>query len=296
MATWRPLADAGSTNILAECDYGPFGEVIRATGPMAKANPFRFSTKYQDDETDLLYYVHRYLNTSTGRWINRDPIEENGGWNLYGLVGNDCIDQFDLFGLWGGSDHERMTRGAWETVTLPSAYKGKMADLLVKENKRVDDEWMDDNYWHFNRGLKEDVTTAKTAYISKLCGKENEVQTYLANPSLSSCEKAFRVMGNLSHAFQDYYSHAIDIKSDGSAMTIGLVTGTPDSPGQSMKPASWGGVGDSGEHKWSEPGNRAPDAASRKNQAKSYTASKLQPFASNWWHACKCYAKDIFGQ
>jgi len=28
---------------------GPFGEVLRATGPMAKANPFRFSTKYQDD-------------------------------------------------------------------------------------------------------------------------------------------------------------------------------------------------------------------------------------------------------
>jgi hypothetical protein len=31
--------------------YGPFGELLRATGPMAKANPFRFSTKYQDDET-----------------------------------------------------------------------------------------------------------------------------------------------------------------------------------------------------------------------------------------------------
>jgi hypothetical protein len=27
------------------CFEGPFGEAIRATGPMAKANPFRFSTK-----------------------------------------------------------------------------------------------------------------------------------------------------------------------------------------------------------------------------------------------------------
>jgi RHS repeat-associated protein len=68
------LADAGSTNILAQYEYGPFGEVIRATGPMAKANPFRFSTKYQDDETDLLYYGYRYYNASTGRWITRDPI------------------------------------------------------------------------------------------------------------------------------------------------------------------------------------------------------------------------------
>ncbi|HOC58217.1 MAG TPA: RHS repeat-associated core domain-containing protein [Verrucomicrobiota bacterium] len=58
--------------------YGPFGEVIRATGPLAKANPFRFSTKYQDDETDLLYYGYRYYSASTGRWISRDPINELG--------------------------------------------------------------------------------------------------------------------------------------------------------------------------------------------------------------------------
>jgi hypothetical protein len=45
---------------LAICDYGPFGELIRATGPMAKVNPFRFSTKYDDDESDLVYYGYRY--------------------------------------------------------------------------------------------------------------------------------------------------------------------------------------------------------------------------------------------
>jgi RHS repeat-associated protein len=60
------------------CFEGPFGEVLRATGSMAKANPFRFSTKYQDDETDLLYYGYRYYNASTGRWLTRDPIEEHG--------------------------------------------------------------------------------------------------------------------------------------------------------------------------------------------------------------------------
>jgi RHS repeat-associated protein len=60
------------------CFEGPFGEVIRATGPMAKANPFRFSTKYQDDESDLLYYGHRNYNASTGRWLSRDPVVESG--------------------------------------------------------------------------------------------------------------------------------------------------------------------------------------------------------------------------
>jgi RHS repeat-associated protein len=71
------------------CFEGPFGEVVRSTGPMAKANPFRFSNKYQDDETDLLYYGYRYYNASTGRWLSFDPVSEIG-WKsipLYSTLG-----------------------------------------------------------------------------------------------------------------------------------------------------------------------------------------------------------------
>ena len=93
------LADAGSTNILAQYEYGPFGEVLRATGPMAKANPFRFSTKYQDDETDLLYYGYRYYNSGTGRWLSRDPAEEWGSFMLYSFVANDPQSVIDDTGL-----------------------------------------------------------------------------------------------------------------------------------------------------------------------------------------------------
>jgi RHS repeat-associated protein len=66
---------------------------------MAKANPFRFSTKYQDDESDLLYYGYRYYSASTGRWINRDPIEEEGSVNIYCFASNDPNDLYDLLGL-----------------------------------------------------------------------------------------------------------------------------------------------------------------------------------------------------
>ena len=59
-------------------EYGPFGELIRATGPMAKVNPFRWSTKYQDDESDLVMYPARPYNPSTGRFLSRDPIGEPG--------------------------------------------------------------------------------------------------------------------------------------------------------------------------------------------------------------------------
>ena len=35
----------------------------------------------------------------TGRWPSRDPIDEKGGVNLYGFVGNDGIGRVDLWGL-----------------------------------------------------------------------------------------------------------------------------------------------------------------------------------------------------
>jgi len=40
--------------------------------------------------------------TASGRgfWLSRDPIEEQGGLNLYGMVGNDPISRVDPFGLW----------------------------------------------------------------------------------------------------------------------------------------------------------------------------------------------------
>jgi len=48
------IVNAANGITLANYDYGPFGELIRMSGAMAKLNPFRFSTKYDDDETDLL--------------------------------------------------------------------------------------------------------------------------------------------------------------------------------------------------------------------------------------------------
>lgn len=83
----------------AQYEYGPFGETVRATGSMAELNPFTFSTKYQDHTTGLLYYGHRYCRSTLGRWLNRDPIAEKGGLNLYGMVGNDVVNRWDYLGL-----------------------------------------------------------------------------------------------------------------------------------------------------------------------------------------------------
>ena len=44
-------------------------------------------------------YQYRYLDPVTGRWLSRDPIEEEGGINLYGFVENDGINLWDYLGL-----------------------------------------------------------------------------------------------------------------------------------------------------------------------------------------------------
>jgi RHS repeat-associated protein len=84
--------------ISAQYEYGPFAEPIRVTGPMGKTNPIRFSSKYTDDESDVLYYGKRYYNPSTGRWLNRDPIGELGGANLYTFSVNEPLIHYDSFG------------------------------------------------------------------------------------------------------------------------------------------------------------------------------------------------------
>lgn len=76
--------------------------MLRCEGPYAKANPFRFATKFTDEETGLSYYGYRFYSPSLGRFINQDPIGEDGGLNLHGFAENDPMNGGDVLGL----DHE----------------------------------------------------------------------------------------------------------------------------------------------------------------------------------------------
>jgi RHS repeat-associated protein len=51
---------------------------MTGTGTIARDNPFRFSTKRTEDNTDLVLYEYRPYSPSLGRWPSRDPIREGG--------------------------------------------------------------------------------------------------------------------------------------------------------------------------------------------------------------------------
>jgi RHS repeat-associated protein len=91
------LDDLG--RVRAKYEYGPFGETLTSEGDLAADNPIRWSTKYTDGESGLVYYGYRYYNAGTGRWLNRDPIGEPGGVNVHAFAANRPIDGVDPFGL-----------------------------------------------------------------------------------------------------------------------------------------------------------------------------------------------------
>ena len=87
--------------------------MLRETGSYSKTNPYRFSTKYTDADTDFVYYGYRYYNPGIGRWVNRDPIGDEAfrlilprnfnspleEGSVYAFVENNPVSRIDLLGL-----------------------------------------------------------------------------------------------------------------------------------------------------------------------------------------------------
>jgi RHS repeat-associated protein len=92
--------------VVARYAYDPFGNLLGLSGPMAEANPYRFSSKEFHANSGTYYYGFRFYEPGLQRWLNRDPIGEAGGMNLYEFVGNDPLNAVDLWGLEGITNAE----------------------------------------------------------------------------------------------------------------------------------------------------------------------------------------------
>jgi RHS repeat-associated protein len=113
----QALTDRLTAQMTAAYEYSPYGQPLRTIGTDALVNPFRFSTKYTDNETDLVYYGRRYYNPALGRFLGRDPKQEKGGLHLYGFVGNNGINRWDYLGM-DGSPYASGFNATWNSQTL----------------------------------------------------------------------------------------------------------------------------------------------------------------------------------
>ena len=137
----------------------------RRVNRLAAQQP-RLENEHSYDETasGMFFYGFRYYDPQTGRWPNRDPIEEWGGLNLYGFVLNNGIDYVDVFGFMarrpqgpypGNERPNSEGRGNCLSAVLPSRTGDDQENgnqyltppgLTPEEEREYQDDWLDDQF------------------------------------------------------------------------------------------------------------------------------------------------------
>jgi len=92
------LSGALNSGLMTRYDYDPWGRRVNANGGSFEAN-FGFTGHYYHAPSGLHLTLYRAYSPELGRWLNRDPIGEAGGANMYGYVRNDPNSWIDLLGL-----------------------------------------------------------------------------------------------------------------------------------------------------------------------------------------------------
>lgn len=92
------------------------------------------------------YYGFRWYDSQNGRWLNKDPLGERGGINLYGFAGNNGINRFDYLGLawsrWDALKHYYNNGGDvdWNTIGHASTLKKDAKPAQDKIENEVKDK------------------------------------------------------------------------------------------------------------------------------------------------------------
>ena len=90
-----------SQALAASYRYDPYGSTISSSGTLASANVYRFSSKELHVNSGLYYYGYRWYHPNLQRWLNSDPIGEEGGVNLFRYAWNSPPLSADAWGLTG---------------------------------------------------------------------------------------------------------------------------------------------------------------------------------------------------
>ncbi len=91
----RQLVDATGA-IRAQYEYDPYGNQVKISGDLD--SDFTWAGYFHHAASGLDLALLRAYSPSLGRWLNRDPINMEGGLNLYGYAGGNPVNTTDPTG------------------------------------------------------------------------------------------------------------------------------------------------------------------------------------------------------
>ncbi|OCA04242.1 RHS repeat domain-containing protein [Akkermansia glycaniphila] len=138
-------------------DYTPYGSVT-ASGI---DQPIQWSSEHYDPELALVYYNYRHYNPLDGRWIDRDPIAEIGGYNVYGLMGNAAIRIIDWLGT--------------------KKVEGHQSQVLTKDGVSYPHNWSYGFHVEINVNRDKQSGTIDVMMTLDLEGRESETEQLFEN-------------------------------------------------------------------------------------------------------------------
>lgn len=178
--TGNTLAITGpSGDICAAYTYDAFGAVIAGTAS-APENPFTYTGEYGviDIGGNLFCMSYRFYDAVTGRFIQRDPIGIDGGFNLYQYVENNPVTGIDPMGT--GKPAPVPGKGGNAPVKSPAPVKGGKPQMaqwerdVIKYRDKFEDFWKRDIYGPI----------ARNQYVGRAWSMaDNYVQENIFNPA-----------------------------------------------------------------------------------------------------------------
>ena len=159
--------------VVARYNYDPYGNLLGMSGPMAEANTYRFSSKEYSANVSLYYYGFRFYDPNLQRWLNRDPIQEIGGLNLYSFSANDPVQVIDLFGLEGTNDPTACSGGSGGAGGQDDkSLKDFAKEVLDKTKEKLKDDLNPDTWPKKIKDAAEGAKRAIKEFLDKgkVCG------------------------------------------------------------------------------------------------------------------------------
>jgi RHS repeat-associated protein len=121
----RDVLDATTGNRVASYDFSPYGSVTQSS--VTNGTDYQYAGLFYHAPSGLNLATYRAMDGITGRFMNRDPLGEDGGVNLYAYVGGNPVNSIDPSGL-GVVD---CAKALQELLLATVVLEGRVNDMII---------------------------------------------------------------------------------------------------------------------------------------------------------------------